>query len=190
MRVIATTRASLHEAVQSGEFREDLYYRLNALEIRLPSLGERAEDVPVLAQYFLGLAANDRALSFSPEALAVLAQHAWPGNVLELRNAVEYAVGVCGGRQVLPQHLPASVAIEPLDDGTGLVASLRGWLDEEFAEKGEYLRYAHLIGELEGELLRELLRRYDGRPTRLAAALGMNRTTLRRRCAELLGERD
>ncbi len=69
-RVIATTRHSLHAAVAAGAFREDLYYRLNVLEIRLPDLADRLGDVPALAQYFLGRAANDRRPAFSPEAMA------------------------------------------------------------------------------------------------------------------------
>ena len=185
-RVIATTRHSLHAAVAAGAFREDLYYRLNVLEIRLPDLADRLGDVPALAQYFLGRAANDRALAFSPEVMAILEGHSWPGNVLELRNAVDYAVGVCGGAQILPQHLPASVVLKRPEDSGELVASLRRWLDGEFAERGDELRYAELIGKLEGSLLKELLWRFDGKPTRVAAALGMNRTTLRKKCAELL----
>jgi len=188
LRVIATTRHSLHAVVASGAFREDLYYRLNALEIRLPDLADRIEDVPALAQYFLGRAANDRARAFSPEVIAILEKHSWPGNVLELRNAIEYAVTVCGGAQILPQHLPASVVISRAEDAGELVASLRVWLDEIFTARGEELRYADLIGSLEGELLKELLRRFDGKPTRLASALAMNRTTLRKKCAELLEE--
>ncbi|MGI9242610.1 MAG: sigma 54-interacting transcriptional regulator [Verrucomicrobiales bacterium] len=189
LRVIATTRDSLHAAVAAGEFREDLYYRLNALEIRLPDLADRIEDVPALAQYFLGRATSDRVMAFSPEAMAILEEHPWPGNVLELRNVVEYAVGVCGGGQILPQHLPASVVVKRVDDAGDLVASLRAWLDDAFAERGDELRYTDLIGSLEGELLEELLRRFDGKPTRLASALRMNRTTLRKKCADLLGER-
>jgi DNA-binding NtrC family response regulator len=187
VRVIATTRRSLHDVVTAGRFREDLYYRLNVLEIRLPNLADRADDVPALAQYFLGRASNVRAMAFSAEAMALLEQHDWPGNVRELRNAVEYAVGVCGAAQILPQHLPASIVVERIADAGEFVASLRLWLDGIFeAGQGE-LRYADLIGSLEGELLRELLRRFDNKPTRLAAALGMNRTTLRKKCAELLG---
>lgn len=188
VRVIATTRGSLHEAVTVGKFREDLYYRINVLEIRLPDLADRVEDVPALAQYFLGRSASDRALVFSPEVMALLEKHAWPGNVLELRNAVEYSVGVCGGSLILPQHLPASVVLARIDKGDGLVGSVRNWLGDVFDEKADAVRYADLIGELEGALLAELLRRFDGKPTRLAAALGMNRTTLRKKCAELLGE--
>jgi len=188
LRVIATTRGALHDAVTDGRFREDLYYRLNVVDIRLPDLGDRIEDVPALAQYFLGRVASDRALVFSPEVVALLQKHIWPGNVLELRNAVEYAVGVCGGAQILPQHLPAAVVVERLPEGGELVQSLRMWLDGQFTEESDGMRYADLIGKLEGHLLRELLRRFDGKPTRLAAALEMNRTTLRKKCAELLEE--
>ena len=190
LRVIATTRDSLHAAVAAGRFRDDLYYRINALEIRMPDLADRIEDVPALAQYFLGRSASDRVVVLSPEVMTILKKHSWPGNVLELRNAIEYAVGVCGGAQILPQHLPASVVVNRAEDAGELVAILRVWLDEAFSEGGEKLRYADLIGGLEGELLKELLRRFDDKPTRLAAALGMNRTTLRKKCAELLGDGD
>lgn len=190
VRVIATTRGSLHEAVTAGGFREDLYYRMNVLEIHLPDLAERSGDVPALAQYFLGRTASDRSLIFSKEVIGLLEAHPWPGNVLELRNAIEYSVGVCGGAQILPQHLPASLVVERDAAGDGLVGSVRSWLAEAFEAKGDDLRYADLIGELEGILLAELLRRFDDKPTRLAAALGMNRTTLRKKCTELLDSID
>jgi DNA-binding NtrC family response regulator len=119
-----------------------------------------------------------------------LEKYDWPGNVLELRNAIEYAVGVCAGAQILSQHLPPSVAVERAPDRGDLVASLRVWLDQQFdaSAEGKGMLYADLIGELEGALLQELLRRFDGKPTRLAAELGMNRTTLRKKCAQLLGD--
>ena len=187
-RVITTTPEPLHEAVREGRFREDLYYRLNVVEVRLPELVARREDIAALSQYFLGKLASERAIQFSPEAMALVERHSWPGNVLELRNAVEYAVNVCGGAQILPQHLPASVVVMRRAEGDGVMGDLAGWLDERFEESGEDLKYTELIGALEGELLKELLARFDGKPTRLAAALGMNRTTLRKKCAELLGD--
>jgi len=86
VRVISATNANLTQLIASGRFREDLYYRLNVIEIPVPSLAERSEDIRVLAEHFLG---ND--CRFTDAALAALEQHAWPGNVRELRNAVERA---------------------------------------------------------------------------------------------------
>jgi two-component system, NtrC family, response regulator HydG len=94
-RVIAATNQDLEAAVKEGRFREDLYWRLNVFVIDLPPLRDRQEDIPELAQHFLGrftLAMNRPALRFSPEALETLRSYGWPGNVRELQNAVERAV--------------------------------------------------------------------------------------------------
>ncbi len=187
VRLVATTHSSLHDQVASGEFREDLYYRLHVLSIHLPDLRERTEDIPALAAYFLGRAESDRALTISEEAAAELVSHGWPGNVLELRNAIDYAVSICGGAQILPQHLPAAVTLRGAETSRGrseLERAIGSWLDEKLAHDG--VTYADLLGQVESTMLKDLLTRFDGKPTRLASALGMNRTTLRKKCSQCL----
>jgi two-component system response regulator AtoC len=112
VRVVAATNRDLAEMVRRGTFREDLYYRLAVIQIDVPPLRDRLDDVPLLAEHFLarfrGQAAR-RIHGFSPEALAAMTRYAWPGNVRELRNAVERAI-VLGDRElIMPQDLPPQV---------------------------------------------------------------------------------
>ena len=180
---LSTTRASLHEVVSEGGFREDLYYRLRGIEIRLPSLAERREDIPALANFFLGHAAGERALGIADGTLEVLCEREWQGNVRELRNAIDYAVVACGGRRLLPQHLPPLTREVPEEQL--LESSLARWLEFELAESEHLLSYADLLDKVEGAMLKKLLARFDGKPTHLAAELQMNRTTLRKRLDRL-----
>lgn len=112
VRVIAATNRNLEEMVQSGAFREDLYYRLNVISLRLPTLRERLEDVPALAVHFLRRYAeeNDKDIdSFDAEAVALLRRHPWPGNVRELENMVERAVVLSEGSVIGARDLPAEL---------------------------------------------------------------------------------
>ena len=99
VRVIAATNRDLREMVGKGRFREDLYFRLAVLEIRLPPLRDRKEDIPILAEYFLARAIGEakREVALSPQALESLVAHSWPGNVRELENEIRRAVALCDG---------------------------------------------------------------------------------------------
>jgi DNA-binding NtrC family response regulator len=125
VRVISATNANLPQLIASGRFREDLYYRLNVIEIAVPSLAERSEDIRVLAEHFLGTGCH-----FTDAALAALENHAWPGNVRELRNAVERARLLARDGQIqaadlgLPEQAARARAIEEPDRDT-LEAALR-----------------------------------------------------------------
>ncbi len=108
IRVVAATHRVLEEEVRKGNFREDLYYRLNSVSVRLPPLRARGEDVLVLARYFLALFASEfktRARGFSPQALVALRKHAWPGNVRELRNRIQRAVVLAERSLLRPEDL-------------------------------------------------------------------------------------
>lgn len=166
VRVIAATNRNLEDDVRDGSFREDLFYRLNVLPIRLPPLRDRAEDVPVLARFFAdGFNREFRksVREIAPEAMEALQGHAWPGNVRELRNAVERAVllGEDGRLTVddFPLHAPrgsasAEVALPP--GGTNLEA-------------------------MERSLVAQALDRTGWNQTRAAALLGLNRDQIRYR---------
>jgi len=113
VRIITATNTDLDKAVQAGRFREDLYYRLNVIQIELPPLADRPEDVEILARNMLGFfgAQNHKVLKgFSDTAIAALRRYAWPGNIRELRNAVERAAILCTGDVVQIEHFPASIA--------------------------------------------------------------------------------
>lgn len=109
VRVISATNRNIAKDVAEGKFREDLYYRLNVVQLRMPPLRERKEDIPLLAQYFLDLFSRERGLShvsISKKAMDAMCRYDWPGNVREMKNAIERAVVMGNGRQVLPQDLP------------------------------------------------------------------------------------
>jgi DNA-binding NtrC family response regulator len=162
VRVISATNADLPREVAEGRFREDLLYRLNTVEIRLPPLRERRDDVPALAAHFLREQAaryNKPAAELAPGAMRALLDHPWPGNVRELRHAVERAVLMAQGAAVTEEDLglqpPRGAAAVGLGDLT--------------LEDGERL------------LIQRALARHDGNVSRAAEALGVSRSALYRR---------
>jgi len=111
VRVVTATNVDLDEAVRAGRFREDLYYRLNVIQIDLPPLRERGDDIPLLAEAMLGSLRRGKPIAgYTPEALAALKAYAWPGNVRELRNVVERAVILCREDRVGTAHLPGGIS--------------------------------------------------------------------------------
>ncbi len=112
LRVIAATNRDLKAAVAEGQFREDLYYRINVICVTMPDLAERRDDIPLLACHFLAkscAAAGRRPLRVAPAAMDLLQSHGWPGNVRELRNVMERAVALASGDELRPQHLPPDI---------------------------------------------------------------------------------
>lgn len=180
-RVLSASSNDLAAQVTEGAFREDLFYSLAVLRVRLPPLRERTGDIPALA------ASRSGDLAISAEALAALKAHAWPGNVRELQAALAHAAAVCGGNTILPHHLPANIAAPEqanhLEDA--MKRGLAAWLDQRTTGPDETMpAYDDLLETVESAMLEMLLQRFDGRPTRLAAALKMNRATLRRKLKE------
>jgi DNA-binding NtrC family response regulator len=162
VRVISATNADLEMAVASGEFREDLLYRLNTVEINLPPLRDRRDDIPLLAHHFLGaqVARYDRPLEgFAEDAVKALLSHAWPGNVRELQHAVERAVLMAQGRLIHAEDL-----------------GLRSRGDDADSLSGEVT-----LDEAERTLIQRALERYDGNVSRAADSLGLSRSALYRR---------
>ena len=115
VRVITATNRALETMIKQGEFREDLYYRLNVFSLVVPPLRERRDDIPLLAAHFIRNSAvvPKRQVTVSPEAMAVLQRYHWPGNVRELVNAIERALILCDGQTLEPGHLPLGVRLEP-----------------------------------------------------------------------------
>jgi DNA-binding NtrC family response regulator len=170
VRVVAATNQDLASAVAAGTFREDLYYRLAVVTLRLPPVRDRGADLDRLAEHFAGLYAcihHRPARAISEDALGILRNHPWPGNVRQLRNAMERAVVMCEGRVLLPEHLPADVRApgEPgrSDEPTVPLLSL---------------------AEMEQRMIRRALAATGGNHTRAAEILGIHRNTLRRKIAE------
>jgi DNA-binding NtrC family response regulator len=162
VRLVSATNADPHAEVAAGRFREDLLFRINTVEIHLPPLRDRREDIPLLAAEFLHrhAARYGKALEgFEPEAMQALLQHSWPGNVRELEHAIERAVLLAPGARV------ASA-----DVGLGM----RG---APAAAAFEHLT----LDEVERELIRRALKRHDGNVSEAAKSLGLSRSALYRR---------
>jgi len=180
VRIVAATHRDLPERVRSGQFREDLFFRINVLRLDVPPLRDRLDDIPSLAEHFLAEAAARDARSaarISPEALGALLLHSWPGNVRELANVVERASIFADGSEIrlddLPEEirgpLPAAARVPPLH-----LAAQQGLTLEA----------------LERAYILEVLRRSGGNRSRAAELLGLPRRTLYRRLTEygVLGE--
>lgn len=153
VRLLAATNADLEVAVREGRFREDLYYRLNVIQITLPPLAERPEDVETLARTMLAFfgAQNHKTIEdFSAEAVAALRNYAWPGNIRELRNAVERAAILCAGDTVHIEHLPASIAPHPpplqLGDPVSLKTIEEAHIRRVVASAKTLQEAAHILG--------------------------------------------
>jgi DNA-binding NtrC family response regulator len=187
LRLITATNKDLREEVREKRFREDLYYRLHVLEIELPALSRRKEDIPALAAVFLGAAGPGRRLQTAPETLEMLRRYDWPGNVRELRNALDHAVAVSSGSTIHPQHLPADIREyhAAADDDSALEIAVQEWLQHKMRAG---LDYESLHDKLESTLLKLLLLQFNNKPTVLAREMNMNRVTLRKKLQRLFGD--
>jgi DNA-binding NtrC family response regulator len=176
LRLITATHRSLREEVQAGRFREDLYYRLHVLEVELPPLAKRREDIPALSAFFLSQLSAGRELALGSDTSRLLASYGWPGNVRQLRNAIEHSVAVCSGKIIQPHHLPKVVCLasEPPPDAD-LDGALRRWVA---AKVPGGVSYKQLYAEVESTLLKHLMQHFDQKPSLLARTLKMNRATL------------
>ncbi|HZV18321.1 MAG TPA: nitrogen regulation protein NR(I) [Sphingobium sp.] len=192
VRIIAATNQDLPALIAEGRFREDLFYRLNVVPIRLPALRERAGDVPLLARHFLDQAAQSGLprKTLSDEAAALLERYEWPGNVRELQNLMKRLTVLTRDQEIQVQHLRQ---VLPLADIPGVVPgagaadlreSVRRWAREQLAVGGAHVPddlHERLLAVVEPVLLGELLAALDGNQIRAAAMLGMNRNTLRKK---------
>jgi DNA-binding NtrC family response regulator len=174
VRVIATTNRDLKAEVDAGRFRGDLYYRLNVLPIRAPTLRERQEDIPRLVQHFVGRAAELQGgppPTIAPETLEVLQRYPWPGNVRELANAVERAVILCRGSVVLPSDFD-----QPIREAAAHPP--RPAIVPDFAAPGaETVDYN--LDAIERLAIERALAATGGNRTRAARLLGISERTLR-----------
>ena len=184
VRIIAATNRSLEEAVSAGDFREDLFYRLNVVRIQLPALRERTDDIPQLADYFLTKnSPNPRQpKTLQPEALAQLKSHDWPGNVRELENAIQRALVMTKGDAILLEDLPPEIfqVTDPEaipQAGGDTLASLSTKLFQ-WARADKTLK---IIPAVERELIINALKETNGNQVQAAKLLGITRATLRKR---------
>ncbi|MEN8151772.1 MAG: sigma 54-interacting transcriptional regulator [Planctomycetota bacterium] len=167
VRVIAATNRDLEELVESGEFRQDLYYRINVIGLSIPPLRERVEDIPLLVDHFISMlvARKDKPVTgVSPEAMRRLMAHSYPGNVRELENLVEHGFVLCPAGLIRPEHLPLD---SPPENGSGENVP-RTALEE--AERDQIIR---------------TLAEHGGNRLATAEALGIHKTTLFRKIRKL-----
>lgn len=177
VRVVLASNEPLEQLVASGQFRQDLYYRINVVTIELPPLRDRLTDVPVLAEHFLekqNRAAGRQIIGFAPDAMAALQRYAWPGNVRELENTVERAVVLCRGPKIGVEDLPPRIL-----ENRPLHLSLRLARHDDAAGapwQGETL--AQALESQERRIILAALSANNWNRNRTAAQLGINRTTL------------
>jgi len=170
-RIIAATNRDLRQAVAEGSFREDLYYRLSVIPLRLPTLKERADDIPVLVKYFIDLFNRElrrTVTGISEEALDVMKGYSWPGNVRELRNVIERVMLLETEDVILPQHLPRELfSAAPAQSALDLESRIRRESRVPTMEEVERMAIEHALRVL------------GGNKTKAAQALGISRQTLR-----------
>jgi two-component system nitrogen regulation response regulator GlnG len=189
-RVISATHQDLMQRTAEGHFRHDLLFRLGAFPIELPPLRERHEDIGELVNYFITLlssASGERAARLTAEALSELKRRPWYGNVRELRNAIEHALIMARGRAILPEHLPTGVPrIGPNESSDridqAVVTAVRRWAERSLDDAKVSGRvYDQLLEAIEPPLLTTALDRHRGQCASAARALGIHRTTLRKK---------
>ncbi len=186
VRVLCATNRDLRQMTQDDEFREDLYFRVNTFEIRLPALRDRRSDIPSLARHLLARAARRGpelvADLLSPEAVDVLLEHEWPGNVRELANVMEHAFILSGGQRILPEHLPNHIhgGISPATIGITSAAGSR------ISAAPSTVR---TLREIEMEHVQRVLEKHEGNKPAAAAELGISLKTLYNKLNQLQEER-
>ena len=202
VRIISATNRDLAELTHQGQFREDLFYRLNVFPMFIPPLRERHEDIPALAKYFVARFAaeeNKQVAGFTPEALALLDSYAWPGNVRQLENTIFRAVVLCDADALDVVDFPQ------IASAMGVVAHERK-ITNVMAPPGTARNNAPMptraaptygisgtdtsghmrkLEEIEAEIIRMAIARYDGRMSEIARRLGIGRSTLYRKLKEL-----
>jgi DNA-binding NtrC family response regulator len=190
IRIIAATNRPLSELMAAGEFREDLFFRLSVFQIHLPSLRERREDIPALAEHFLRQArlADVAEAALGGDVLNELRTRAWTGNVRELRNVIEHAAIVARGQPIRPEHLPAAAAsksdLATPSKTLELDGLLAAWAERAFREQADpadTTLYEQFLQLAEPPILRAVLEQCGRNRAAAAQILGIHRATLRQK---------
>jgi len=165
---LTATNRNLEEAIKKGQFREDLYYRLNVISIHLPPLRERREDIPLLLDYFLKKYAKENQKSvtdISKEARHLLLRHPYPGNVRELENLIERAVVLCRGEVITTEDLPFQLREGKPEEWQALHQKGKGLVES--------------LEEIEKDVILKALQQHQGVQTKAAESLGISERVLR-----------
>ena len=198
VRVVATTNRGMLEMVESGKFREDLYFRLNVIPLALPALRERMDDLPVLVEHFLDKHSrlnNRERPTVSPETMAILRDYRWRGNVRELENVVERALLLCDGKEIKPHNLLMHSQMGKQSINQDLARASTSQPTSESAEEISESKDSALgievgmsMKEAEKKLIFETLRETGGNRTKAAKILGISIRTLRNKLNEYRAE--
>ncbi|MCA8999121.1 MAG: sigma-54-dependent Fis family transcriptional regulator, partial [Planctomycetaceae bacterium] len=177
VRVVCATNRNLEDMVREGTFREDLFFRVNTFEIRLPPLRERKDDIPDLARFLIARCMKRKTVPdeiLTPETVELLRTHEWSGNVRELANAIEHAVILSDGKTIHPEDLPSNVSRKP-------VSGNRPFLISNFAD-------AMTLREIEMEVILQTLDKYQGDKPKTADELGIALKTLYNKLNQYQGQ--
>jgi DNA-binding NtrC family response regulator len=178
VRIVAATHKNLSDEVAAGRFREDLYYRLNVVEIKIPALRERLEDIPLLAEFFLQRITRKNGMArirISAEAVSTLQAHHWPGNVRELENTIARACALASSQILLPADIPLASAPRKAPDGFN--ASLDKLINTAPTD-------VNLLDWLGGEVAKRILERSDGDLKEASIAMNLPLAELRKLLAQ------
>lgn len=185
VRIIAATHRSLRELVSQGKFREDLFYRLNVLRMYLPALSERSGDIYLLMDHFFrefNRKLNKNIKGFNQKTINILTAYTYPGNVRELRNIVEYAVNICQGGHIKPEHLPKYISVPPAEENNIVISSNSEHEKPGFPYSQKMKKTEHSgWSDVEKELIMDALKKTRGNRSEAARMLGWGRTTLWRK---------
>jgi DNA-binding NtrC family response regulator len=184
VRVLAATNRDLQALVKQGLFREDLFYRLSTISLEVPALRERHGDVALLAGHFLAVL-NERygtRRRLGERALEVLERHDWPGNVRELQHAIESAMVVCDGEEILPRHLPRAVGTASSTPQAGTAAATPS--AGSISTSAPAVATLPTLEQMEREHVARALRAADGHRARAAKLLGISERNLYRKLRE------
>ncbi len=185
LRIVAATNKDLPALVRAGKFREDLYYRLNVVPMRVPALRERPEDIPALVQHFVARSGTSKV--FEPGAMKAIQAHRWPGNIRELENFTRRLATLRAQDIIDAAVITEELSnLEPMKIDTGdRAAIINGLLDNYFRDLPQGGIYEPLINELEKPLIEKVLAMTNGNQIRASEILGLNRNTLRKKIREL-----
>lgn len=171
VRIISTSNQNMESSIKQSQFREDLYYRLKVIDINMPPLRERREDIPLLVQHFTKKyceAMKKNISGFSEDTLKIILNYSWPGNIRELENVVQRAITLTQSDTILPEDLPNNIMREK---------------DENLIEKG--FREKYTVDQLEKEYIKRILLEVGGNKSKASEILGLDRKTLYRKLQEL-----
>ncbi|NOJ98614.1 sigma-54-dependent Fis family transcriptional regulator [Corallococcus coralloides] len=174
VRVVAATHRDLAQEVVKGRFREDLFYRLDGVTVRMPALRERREDIPLLAMHFLTAAKRPELEGFTPQALQALTAAPWPGNVRQLQNAVARAAAVAAGPRITPEDLPPELGVSGAP-APSVAPSAEALAKQPYREAVDRVRDA-----VSRDYLTALMQEFSGNVTHAAERAGMERESLHR----------